>query len=164
MRSSLVLAAALLLAAADPATAQAPRFEDYPARITAPARNAPAVIATAEERRYRTRIRAAAAQRPDFAGAYVMAIWGCGTDCVWGAAVDTRSGRVTFLPAVICCIFAAGDAYADKVEYRGDSRLMILTGMRDEAESDLGRHYYRLEGGRFVHMLDVPLPRLPQSP
>lgn len=158
-----ILFAALLLAApaAAQAPARAPRFEDFPAVLAPPARNAPVVLATAEARRYRTRLREAAAQPPNFAGHYVLATWGCGTDCLMGAAVNTRSGRVTFMPGPICCIFAAADETLDKIEYRADSALLVLTGMRDEDPKDLGRHYYRMERDRFVHLLDIPVAARP---
>ena len=52
---------------------------------------------------YRARLRAAATERPNFAGHYVLTTWGCGTECVMGAAINTRTGRVAFLSFATCC-------------------------------------------------------------
>lgn len=143
-----------------PAAVAVPQFRDFPARAGPPARNAPVLLSTDQELTFRTRLREAATRRPDFAGFYVVAIWGCGTDCLMGAAVNTRTGRVAFLPASICCL-TAGDGYTDKIAYRADSTLLVLTGRRNEAEDDLGAHFYRIQGDQFVHVSDVPLTSKP---
>ena len=111
---------------------------------------------------WRTRLREAAARRPDFAGHYVLASWGCGTECVMGAAVDVRSGHVVRLPGSLCCWFSDGQATPEDVEpmrYRLNSRLLVLTGRRNERDGDAGTHYYAMENGRLVHLRDVPLRR-----
>lgn len=106
---------------------------------------------------FRTRLREAATQRPNYAGAYVIATWGCGTECLMGAAINTSNGRVTFLPASICCVSLGGGEYTEMIAFRPDSTLLVLTGVRNEAEGDRGAHFYRIEGDRFVHVRDVPL-------
>jgi hypothetical protein len=106
---------------------------------------------------FRTRLREAAAQRPNFAGHYILATWGCGTDCSMGAAINALNGQVTMLPASICCLSSAGDDFSNKIAFRADSALLILTGMRNENEADLGAHFYRIEGDRFVHIRDIPI-------
>lgn len=60
-----------------------------------------------------------------------------------GAAVDLRSGRVAWLPSTLCCWYA-GDPSAQTIEpvrYRLGSRMIILDGLRNEREGDLGRHF-----------------------
>lgn len=76
-----------------------------------------------------------------------------------GAAVDVRTGAVIWLPGSLCCWYPDEQATPDSVEplrYRLDSRLLVLTGRRDERDSDAGTHYYVIEGDRFVHLRDVP--------
>ena len=139
------------------AASVAPRFEDFPATAGPPARNAPLVL-TPRDRQYRTRLRAAAAGRPNFAGHYVLTTWGCGTECLYGAAVNLRTGRVTFLPFATCCFSEAPEGVEEMVAFRQDSSLLVLLGMSDDRGADTGTHYYRIQGDRLVHLRSVPFP------
>jgi hypothetical protein len=133
------------------------RFEDFPAGALY-AGHGRLVLGPAD-RAFRTRLREAARQPPDFAGHYVLALWGCGTECIMGAAINLRSGRVAWLPGTLCCWYKGGQGETQEIEpvhYRRDSRLIVLNGMRNEREGDLGTHLYAMEGGRFVHLLDLP--------
>jgi len=60
--------------------------------------SAGADLRTARDRMYRTRLNDAAAQPANFARHWVLNYWGCGTDCIMGAAVDKDTGRVAWLP------------------------------------------------------------------
>ncbi|WP_426956030.1 hypothetical protein [Muricoccus radiodurans] len=143
--------------ASRPATDRLPGFGDLPATAGPPARNAPIVL-TRQDMTFRTRLREAATRPPNFAGHYVLTTWGCGSGCLMGAVVNALDGRVTFLPATICCLPFDVEG-VEPISFRADSRLLILNGVRDEAEGDLGAHYYRIEGARFVHLRDAPLPQ-----
>lgn len=167
MRSAL-LAASLLLpvfparAASPEAPPGLPRFEDFPAGPASAGRNR--LVLKGGDVHWRTRLRWTVGQKPDFAGHYVLASWGCGTECVMGAAVDVRTGTVVWLPASLCCWYSDEQAAPEDVEplrFRLDSRLLVLTGRRDERDGDAGTHYYSIEGNRFVHLRDVPLPGRP---
>lgn len=59
------------------AQTEIPRFKDYP---VAEKFNGPTarLIWKGEARMYRTRIREAAREQPNFAGHYIVASWGCG--------------------------------------------------------------------------------------
>lgn len=134
-----------------------PRFEDFPAGPAFHGRNR--LVLEPRDRAFRTRLRDAAEEAPNFAGHYVVTQWGCGTECVMGAAVDVRSGRVVWLPGTLCCWFADGatpDTVPDPLRYRRDSRLIVLNGRRDEREGDAGDHYYVIDGARFAPLRDVP--------
>lgn len=140
--------------ASTPAKAAIPQFRDHPAeRFTG--RRAPLQL-TKTDMVFRTRLREAFAQPPNFAGHHVLALWGCGTSCLMGAAVDLQTGGVIWLPASICCWPADVDDKFKPVEFRLESKLIVLSGLRNEKEGDQGAHFYRLEGGRFVHVFDVP--------
>ena len=149
---------ALPLRAAQLGPGLPPRFEDHPAGAAFAGRNR--LVLDRTDMGYRTQLREAARQRPDFAGHYVLALWGCGAECLMGAAIDVRSGHVTWLPGgTICCWFSgpqSGKRDINPVRYRLDSRLLVLNGLRHEREGDLGQHCYTIEGGRFVHLLDLP--------
>lgn len=142
-----------------------PRFEDFPAGPAYAGRNR--LVLGRADMGYRTMLREAARKRPDFAGHYVLALWGCGTECVMGAAIDVRSGKVAWLPGTLCCWYAgdfdhepgSAPVEVEPVRYRLDSRLLVLTGRRNERDGDDGEHHYLIEGERFRLLRDVPLAR-----
>ncbi len=150
-------------ALADPSAAsgrlRVPRFEDFPAGAVFTGANR-LLLLDAEDRLFRTRLRIAARQKPDFAGHYVVARWGCGATCQSVAIIDAQSGRVTWAPGSICCWHDDDDAF-EPVRYRIGSSLFVLTGLRNEKEGDDGVHYYRIEGSRFIHLKDVPAAARP---
>ena len=161
------LAIACLLSVALPARAAPsdtpparPRFEDFPAGPIYVGRNH--LVLRGNDVHWRTQLRWTLTQKPDFAGHYVLASLGCGMECVMGAAVDVRTGKVVWLPGSLCCWYSDGQATPDDVEplrFHRNSRLLVLTGHRDEREGDAGTHYYVMEHGRLVHLRDVPLGR-----
>lgn len=152
----LALAMLVALCAATPM----PRFGSYPADAAWNGRHAPLVLASSADRMYRTRLREGAAAHANFAGHYSLALWGCGMECIMGAAIDLHSGRVVWLPGTVCCYLSEHDYAPDDFEpvrFRADSRLIELTGLIDEQGKAL-THAYVLQGGRFVHLADRALP------
>ncbi len=127
----------------------APRWEDFPA--TASFRGAPAPVELRSQpwaRGFRTVLRAGAAEGPNFAGAYTVVVWGCGTQCQRWAVVDARTGRVHGSPF---------DAELG-VDFRRDSRLVAVNPLRpDEIPSPWrpAPAYFAWDGGEMVR---VPLP------
>jgi hypothetical protein len=147
------------LGAARPAVGQAraPRFQDYP--VQEPAYRgphaAPRIQRASPAWAYRTRIREAAQQPPNFAGHYVLAAWGCGAECLSYALIDVKTGAVSLGEATVCCWFA-GEATCcgvtgevEPVDFRLSSRLVVLTGQLNEA-GPKARHYFQLTRGRLV--------------
>jgi hypothetical protein len=129
-----------------------PQFKTFAAAYR-DVRAAMPVLDTKDKRQFRTRLRAAANERPNFAGHYVLLRWGCGTSCVAGAVIDAFTGQVTFLPFSICCAENTDDKF-DPIEHHADSRLVIFTGLRNE-EGVNGAHFYLFEKGRFVHLKTI---------
>ena len=84
--------------------------------------------------------------RANFAGHYFVATWGCGTTCVWGGIVEARSGRIVKLPSVSGW-FDTHDKF-EPIDFRHNSRLLVLSGARNETKGDMGRHFYVLENGK----------------
>ncbi|HXN46321.1 MAG TPA: hypothetical protein VN893_06745 [Bryobacteraceae bacterium] len=115
----------------------APRFEDYPATEAYKGKNAPVVLASPGDRKFRTMLREAAAEKPNFAGHFVLAEWGCGAGCVMGAAIDANTGKVSWLPHTICCWPVE---VQEPIEFRLASRLIVFIGERNEKEGDDGTH------------------------
>ena len=71
--------------------------------------------------------------KPDFAGHYVFAGWGCGSVCAAGALVDLKSGRIHPPPGRTNSdsgwsrwIFAGGFVDGPYLECRANSRLMLI--------------------------------------
>src|SRR5215467_1045701 len=90
----LLLAAGLGLAQHD----ALPKFEDYPEPERFTGKPAAPVFKTRGQRSYRTKIREGAAAGPNFAGHFMIAVWGCGTSCISGAIVDAKTGEIHDLP------------------------------------------------------------------
>lgn len=160
MRSELALPAvvAFLFLTICSATALAqssvPRFKDYPAEVYS-GPTAPLVLSRAD-REYRTRLRWAAKNvKPNFAGHYILTTWGCGTECLVGAVIDAKTGKVYNWDFSLCC-WGITDDHFNAIEFRADSRLIVFSGARNEKEEDLGAHFYRFDNGRFVHMRSIP--------
>jgi len=135
------------------AAPEAPRFGDYPAGAPYTGRNAAPVLATQEVRRFRTMIRNGAREKPNFASHFIVASWGCGTDCELGAIIDARSGRVVMLPVVAGLPEDAGTE-SGHFEYHLDSRLLVMNGMIRE-EPPMGSHYFVFDGQRLTPLKSV---------
>lgn len=121
MRHAVVSSAALCaaaLASSAPAIAQTSDalMAKYPAGLAYKGKPAAVNLASHKDARmFRTRLREAAAQGPNFAGYMTVATWGCGTSCQAIALIDARNGRVYFGPTA-----SAG------VKHAITSRLLIV--------------------------------------
>ena len=158
-RLVLLVAIISVIAIAEAAVAQrtAPAFGDYPVSDVYTGPNAQVRLATEADRTFRTRLRDASREKPNYAGHYVIATWGCGAECIHGAAIDVRTGEVIWWPATICCSSHDMAANFEAVSFRLNSRLIVLTGLRNEKEGDDAAHYYIIDNKRFVSVADVRL-------
>jgi hypothetical protein len=129
-----------------------PKFSDYPVSETFTGKNA-RVVLTQKDRMYQTRLRDAGREKkPNFAGHYILTIWGCGTSCVMGAIIDAKTGRVHWWDFSVCCWGSDVDDKAGPIQVKLNSRLIIFFGARNEKDGDIGSHYYKFEKGKFVHL------------
>lgn len=136
-----------------------PRFEDYPVQENWDGRRAPLQLRSASERLFKTNLRNAAAEPPNFAGHYVLATWGCGSNCAAGAFIDLATGRIMQPPHTHGStgwerwIFKGGMYNGSALTTRVDSRLFLLrTGLNYIEEIDdvvPDSYYFVLESGRF---------------
>ncbi len=131
----------------------APQFRDYPAGKIYKGRNAPVIIGK-NERMFRTRLREAAKEKPNFAGRYIVTAWGCGTQCLMGAVIDAKTGKVYWWNFTVCCWENADDDFSP-IEFRPNSRLIVFSGLRNEAGIK-GAHFYKFENGRFIFIKTLP--------
>lgn len=140
----------------------APSFERYPVRTTpAPRTTAHAPRLTSKEARlYRTVIRDEFTQPANFAGHYRVAIWGCGTDCRNFAIVDKYTGATYTMPGVQAVAGVMGND-DERVDFRADSRLLIIAGcFNDDCDDDskkAARLFYEWTGTRLRRVGTCPL-------
>ena len=133
------------------------RFEDY--TVASSFKGKPKPVDLSSHRKaglYRTVLRQQAAQGPNFAGHYTIAIWGVGTSTQAFAIVDALTGSVYFsdeLPFVSWADWWEGE-YG--LKYRLDSNLLIVYGRRREQDPK-GIFYYRWDGKSLRHLKSVPM-------
>lgn len=93
-----------------------PRFEDYATTDIFRGPAAPVRIESARYgRMFRTRLRAGARSGPNFAGAFTVVQWGCGSSCQIVSIVDARTGLLSEQTL----------RTTNGVQYRVNSRLVV---------------------------------------
>ncbi len=131
-----------------------PQFADYSSLGQVyKGKPAPVVLRSQDDRYFRTRLRNSSKEPSNFAGEYSLAIWGCGTSCLMGAAVHLKTGNVIFMPGTISNWQGEGDS----LNFQLKSRLLIASGYINE-EGKHGRHYYEFTGRTFKHIKTVITP------
>lgn len=94
-----------------------PAFQKFPAQsLFLGPYKAPNLHQTKRTWLYRTQLRDAVTGEPTFAGHFVIADWGCGTECQSFAAIDRRSGSVFMFEATVTY----------DIDYRFDSRMILI--------------------------------------
>jgi len=102
---------------------------------------------------YRTVLREQISEKPNFAGHYRLAYWGCGASCAMFAVLNLKTGKV--ITAKEFATVAGTHLYADDFlpgtlsdawgfRYRNDSSLLVVLGSPDEDESRAGAYYFVL--------------------
>lgn len=158
-----------------------PRFTRYlvpKERIAHPARPD---LRGGDARLFRTRLREAAQEGPNFAGHYTIASWGCGTGCLNFAVIDLKTGRVAFDERMRSLTNAriafseddADDRFAARLQaqyvfgvmlFRPDSALFVRLGQPNEDETRDGIEYFRWTGTRFARLAFYPAAKLCKKP
>lgn len=144
---------------------QAPKFASYGVRVSA-MKGRPKVDFSnnPNARMFQTLLRRAAAQGPNFAGHYRVAIWGCGTSCATFAIINLETGRVIWPKAINSVsydyfaledkgVFPESTADGYVFGFRKDSRLLVILGDRNQDEGPEGAFYFILENEdlRLIH-------------
>ena len=151
---NILLSTIFVLIISLPAFAQrgVPTFGQYSARVEK-LRNIQVDLKSSKyARNYRTNLRNAAKAGVNFAGHFVVANWGCGTNCSETAIIDGRTGRVFFPEILQGATFGfceLGDA-DEPIEYKKNSRLFVLRGFKsgdlDKKNSKCGVYYFEWTG------------------
>lgn len=119
-----------------------PQYQDF--SVTNIFKGKPAAVDLSshpQARTYRTQLRRQAAEGPNFAGHYKIAIWGCGSSCQAFAIVDSQTGRAYFPPDLPFVSHVSWDGDDFGLQFRLDSRLLVLHGSPKE-EPRVGTFYY----------------------
>jgi len=134
-----------------PAVAAEPlTFSQFPA--TASISGTPAMPNLASHpsaRRYRTALRLAAKQGPNFAGAFTFVQIGCGTGCQQIAVIDARNGSVYFPKGLPQVDWAGWWHEPYGAQFRRDSRLVIVYGQAGGEDAPSGVSYFEWGGTEF---------------
>ncbi len=125
-----------------------PRFESYPVAEKFNGKPAKVKLDSPDARLYRIKLRENATNGVNFAGHFILATWGCGSDCVSLAVIDARTGKVYFDPSLES---VGGFGYAlgeQRVQFRRNSRLLITVGAPND-KGYVGRRYWVWKSNRF---------------
>ena len=120
-------------------------FEQYPVKNIYKGKTATPILKDKDAKLYRTAIREGSIDGPNFAGEFTIVTYGCGACCKGFFIVSARTGKVYKRPFFVTCHYiegVPGDGLAD-LDYRLDSKLLIVTGARDG--KDGGEYYYLWE-------------------
>jgi hypothetical protein len=156
MNSVLIRIAAASAAISLLAAVRIPGFEDYLVREIYGGPAAKPRLGTRTQHEFENQIRNQAQSPPNFAGAYKIVEWGCGSSCVSIALIDLRTGDVSDGPFRILGYgrrlrYEGG---ADELEYRPSSSLLIARGCPDDRAC--GTYYFELAGSRFALLRYAP--------
>ena len=176
-----------LLAISFAQSQQLPKFEDYPVKEIFTGTPAAPILATPQQRLYRTRIREGVSKGagvwrdneeqpgPNFAGHYIVIEWFCGSPCAMDAIVDAATGTI-YNPPISEGFRLPGIAPGGPdpcphwgpatVTFRLNSRLMIVDGNTDWPKDKHNYHHYFLwENNQWKLLQKVPFaPCSPNKP
>jgi hypothetical protein len=134
-------------------------FHEHAVRLTwKMASPAPPNVKAGKAHLYRTVIEEGASSGPNFADHYTIIRIGCGAATTCLAIADAKSGNVYFPPelkSVEALLVDTGKIDVDTLNYRRDSRLLVVVGSPNEKNNRAGMSYYawrseKLELIRFV--------------
>jgi hypothetical protein len=120
-------------------------------------------VSSGRARLYRTRIREGAEQGPNFADRYTIIRIGCGAATLCVAIEDATTGQVYFPPelrSVEALIVDTGRVAVDTLNFRRDSRLLIVVGSPNEQRRRAGISYYTWRSGRLSLIRFTPAAEL----
>lgn len=150
----------------------APRFKDYPAKQYGGPNAVPDVRSDPRSRMYRTQLRGWATEKPNFAGHYILATWGCGTGCTQIAVIDALTGKVFHPPGartnsvvdvhhelLVDADSSPRRADFGALRYSADSRLLVLIGTPEERTENRGISYFVWENDALRRVRLVPKAR-----
>ena len=132
-----------------------PQFKDYPVKSVYTGQTAQLDLSDEGARMFRTRLRDALKEKPDFAGEYVITMWGCGASCRMYSFVNKRTGK----------LFSDGlggeERQEDIVASKANSRLLVTEEEnRDEnwEVKSITTRFYILDKGKLKQIKSIVEP------
>ena len=101
------------------AKSKVPQFSDYPVKSVYTGKSAKLDTSDPSANMFRTRLRAALEEKPDFAGEYVTTMWGCGASCRIYSFINKRTGQL------LADGFGGETRPEDVIATRANSRLVV---------------------------------------
>lgn len=129
-------------------------------RVTSPA---PPNVKTGRAYLYRTVIKEEAKLGPNFADHYTIIRIGCGAATTCLAIADAKSGNVYFPPdlkSAEALLVDTGKVNVDTLNYRRDSRLLIVVGSPNGKIDQSGISYYLWQSGKLKLIRFIPAATL----
>lgn len=127
--------------------AKDPQFNEYPAQVYK-GKNAPLIL-NSNTSNFKTRFRALANSKPNYAGHYVVDFFGCGGGCISGMAYNVKTGSTQFLPFDTLAGCYTDDGYIDQeIDYSVNSKLFIAYGSDGFSEGKCLAKYYVEQNGK----------------
>ncbi len=156
MRATLKLTASVAYLILAPYSVQgiaaAPSFDEFREPIIRLNSSVKPRIVSSQDREFKTKIIEASKLNVNFAGHYILSSFGCGASCVMSFALDKESGEITWLPFTVCCSESV-ETGVEPLAFKKDSRLLVITGSRDEQGK--GIYYYEFKHGQFISVHQV---------
>jgi hypothetical protein len=139
-------------------------FARYPARLSVVGLQPHAPdVRSGMPHLYRTVLREEVKGEPNFAGHYILIRIGCGAATGCPAITDTKTGKVYFPPALkaaTALLVDTGDTRVQTLNFRKDSRLLVLFGTPNEDSKKDGMSFYVWRSNRLTLVRFVPLAKL----
>ena len=128
--------------------AKTPTYQDFPA-FTHTGKNQPLKLNN-KSKKYRTLFKEISQQQPNFAGQYVMHIFGCGGGCSSALAYNAKTGQSFILGQTFGdCYHKAKGYTANDIVFDLKSRLVVATGTRDGNQAHCETVYYVVDQDHF---------------
>ncbi|REJ75959.1 MAG: hypothetical protein DWQ47_10030 [Acidobacteria bacterium] len=134
-----------------------PKFQDHATELWPGTPKPVDLNSHRNARTFRTRLKQARNEGINFAGRYIFANWGCGTNCLVGAVIDATTGKVYF-PEQMAGLgvgLPGTDIEAEALEYQLNSSMFIVRGALAGSD-EVGTHFLLWENNEFRRIRYIP--------